>query len=201
MVLDKLKCFENNVSNTITGGKIFLIVGLDTTTIYSIKLGNKDVTVMLLESTEGQEDKLDILLAHEFTHFIRKQELKKNIFEDSIGERFITEGIGCNYSREIVPGKSDAEYCLVDDEKVKWVKNNIDKLQEHMIGEIDDSKLMSDFFSMNVDPNLIGMPIRTGYIYGYLKVKEYMENYHLKVKDILNIDWKKIFNDLDKVRR
>lgn len=194
MILDKLKCFENDISNTIVGGKIFLIVGLDTTTIYSIKLGNEDVTVMLLESADGQEDKLDILLAHEFTHFIRKQELKKNIFEDSIGERFITEGIGCNYSKEIVPCKNDADYCLVDEEKVEWVKNNIEKLEEHMTGKMDNQELMSDFFSMNADPNLIGIPIRTGYIYGYLKVKEYLEKHHLKVKDIINIDWREILN-------
>ena len=73
IILEKIKCFENEINSKIINGKIYLIIGLDTTTIYSIKLNNEDVTVLLLESTDGNEEKLNILLAHEFTHFIRKQ--------------------------------------------------------------------------------------------------------------------------------
>ena len=37
-------------------------------------------------------------------------------------ERFIVEGIGCNYSRKIVPNKDDYIYCIVNKETVDWVK-------------------------------------------------------------------------------
>lgn len=36
------------------------------------------------------------------------------------------------------------------------------------------------------------MPVRTGYVYGYLKVKDYMEKNNLKIKDIVKIEWKEI---------
>ena len=45
-------------------------------------------------------------------------------FENSIGERFVVEGIGCNYSREVVPNKEEFEYCIVNRETVNWVNNN-----------------------------------------------------------------------------
>ena len=195
IVLEKIKYFENNINSKITNGKIYLIIGLDTTTIYSIKLNNEDVTVLLLESTAGNEEKLNMLLAHEFTHFIRKQKLNKNIFEDSIGERFVTEGIGCNYSREIVPNKEDYEYCIVDNKKVEWVKNNIEKIEKHMQNKKDTSELMSDYFSMSADENIIGMPTRTGYVYGYFKVREYLNKHNLRIQDIIDIDCKEILNN------
>lgn len=193
-ILDKLNNFEKSTSYKIDSGKIFLIIGLDTTTIYSIKLDDEDVTVLLLESTNGMEEKLDILLAHEYTHFIRKQIFKRDIFENSIGERFVTEGIACNYSREIFPYKDDYEYCIVDETIVNWVKNNIDKVETHMIGKVSTNELMSDYFYMFADTTKTGIPARTGYVYGYLKVKEYLEKNNLKVKDIIGLDWKEILD-------
>lgn len=192
LIAEKFENYEKDTNTKLIGGKLFLIIGLDTTTIYSIKLDGEDVTVLLLEATNGDEDILDMLLAHEFTHFIRRQELKKDIFEESVGERFVTEGIASNYSREVVPGKKDSEYCIVDEKTVEWVKNNINKIEEHIIGRKNTSELMSDFFYMFADTNVTGMPVRTGYVYGYLKVKEYLENKNLKVKDIIEIDWKEI---------
>ena len=89
-----------------------------------------------------------MLLAHEYTHFIRKQKLCKDIFESSIGERFVTEGIASNYSREIVPYRKESEYCIVDEETVEWVKNNMDIIEKHMLGKKDTNELMSDYFYM-----------------------------------------------------
>lgn len=40
------------------------------------------------------------------------------------------------------------------------------------------------------------MPVRTGYVYGYLKVKEYMEHNNVKIKDVVKMDWKDIFKRL-----
>lgn len=192
IIINKIERFEEETSYKINDGKLYVIIGLDTTTIYSIKLDDEDVTVFLLESTNGMEEKLDILLAHEYTHFIRTQIFKRDIFENSIGERFITEGIACNYSREIVPYKDDYEYCIVDENIVNWVKNNMDKVENHMIGKVLTNELMSDYFYMFADTTKTGIPARTGYVYGYLKVKEYLENNNLKVKDIISLDWKEL---------
>ncbi len=194
LISEKISNFEKDTSFKLDSYKIYVIIGLDTTTIYSIKYNDEDVTVLLLESTNGNMDNLDMLLAHEFTHFVRRQIFKRDIFENSIGERFIVEGIGCNYSREIVPNKEDYEYCIVNKDTVEWVKNNIDKVETHMNGKIDTNELMSDYFYMFADTEKTGLPARTGYVYGYLKVKEYLENNNLRIKDIIDKDWKDILN-------
>ena len=192
LISEKISDFEKDTSFKLDSYKIYVIIGLDTTTIYSIKYNDEDVTVLLLESTNGNIENLDMLLAHEFTHFVRRQIFKRDIFENSIGERFIVEGIGCNYSKEVVPNKEDYEYCIVNKDTVEWVKNNIDRVEDHMRGKIDTNELMSDYFYMFADTEKTGLPARTGYVYGYLKVKEYLENNNLKVKDILTKDWKEI---------
>ena len=192
LLYEKISQFESDTTYKLDAYKIYVIIGLDTTTIYSIKYKNEDVTVLLLESTNGDMDYLDLLLAHEFTHFVRRQVFKKDIFENSIGERFVVEGIGCNYSREIVPNKEDYEYCIVNEDTVNWVKSNINKVESHMIGKVDTNELMSDYFYMFADTKKTGLPARTGYVYGYLKVKEYLEKNNLKIKDIIDKDWKDI---------
>ena len=192
IISDKISAFELDMSYKLDDYNIYIIIGLDTTTIYSIKFNGKDVTVLLLEATNGDMDQLDMLLAHEFTHFVRKQIFKRDIFENSIGERFVVEGIGCNYSREIVPNKEEFEYCIVNRETVNWVNNNLDKIELYMKGQMETNKLMSDFFYMFADTEKTGIPARTGYVYGYLKVKEYLEKNGLKVKDIIKKEWKDI---------
>ena len=194
LLYEKIAKFESDTTYKLENYKIYVIIGLDTTTIYSIKYKDEDVTVLLLESTNGDMDYLDMLLAHEFTHFVRRQVFKKDIFENSIGERFVVEGIGCNYSREIVPDKEDYEYCIVNEDTVNWVKHNLDKVESHMIGKTDTNELMSDYFYMFADAKKTGLPARTGYVYGYLKVKEYLEKNNLKIKDIIDKDWKDLLN-------
>lgn len=192
LIKDKIDSFILDTSCDVDNYKIYVIIGLDTTTIYSIKYNNEDVTVLLLESTAGVEDKLDMLLAHEFTHFVRKEFYNRDIFENCIGERFIVEGIGCNYSREVVPNKNDYEYCIVGKDTFNWVKNNIGKVELYMKGKLFTNELMKDFFYMFADTEKTGMPVRVGYVYGYLKVRDYLEKYNLKIKDIINIDWEDI---------
>lgn len=174
--------------------KLFIIIGLDTTTIYSTNLDGEDVTVLLLEATNGTPDLLDILLAHEFTHFIRKQLLNKNIFEDSLGERLVTEGIASNYSEEVVPNMLEEDFCIVNSDTIKWVKDNINIIERDIKGKINTNELISNYFYMYANLKNSNMPVRTGYVYGYLKVKEYLEKNNLKIKDIIGIDWGKIID-------
>ena len=153
LISDKINEFEKDTLIKIDSYKIYVIIGLDTTTIYSIKYNDEDITVLLLESTNGDMDNLDMLLAHEFTHFVRS---------------------------------------IVNKDTVEWVKNNLDKVESHMVGKLDTNELMSDYFYMFADTFKTGLPARTGYVYGYLIVKEYLEKNNLKIKDIIDKDWKDI---------
>lgn len=209
--LDKTIKFNNevNVVDTINGmfqdfikdtgyelgdGKLYIIVGLDTTTIYSTNVDGEDVTVLCLEAINGKFDNLRMLLAHEYTHFIRKDLLKKDIFEECIGERIITEGIASNYSREMVPDMKDSDYTIVYDETVEWVSNNVTVIENIIRNNLNDNSLMSLLFYMFAKIDIKDMPVRCGYVYGYFKVKEYLERNNLYIKDIIGIDWKEILN-------
>ena len=50
---------------------------------------NEDVTVILLESTLGIEENIKMLIAHEYTHWIREKEINHDIFENCIGESLL----------------------------------------------------------------------------------------------------------------
>lgn len=132
---------------------------------------------------------------NEYTHWIREKEIKHDIFENCIGERFITEGIACNFSEQIVPNRQESYYTIVPDTTVQWVKNNIEFLDEIVKTELDKNNMMYDFFYMfAITKNK--MPVRTGYVYGYLKVKQYIEHNNVNIKDIVKMDWKDIFKRL-----
>lgn len=193
VIIEKIKGFSSDTSYDLCDYKIYLIIGLDTSTIYSTKLNGEDITVLLLESTDGIESKLDVLLSHEFTHFVRSRLLNKNIFNESIGERLITEGIACNYSRECVPSLNEYEYCIVDRDVYEWVVDNTDKLESCLVGKLDTCELMSALFSIN-GILALNIPSRCGYVYGYLKVRDYLMKNNLLVKDILGIYWKDIID-------
>ena len=174
--------------------KVYVIIGLNTTTIYSTKYKNEDVTVILLESTLGLEENIKMLLAHEYTHWIREKEIKHDIFEQCIGERFVTEGIACNFSEEVVPNKPKSYYTIVPNTTVEWVENNIETIDKFVEPELDKNNMMYDFFYMFAKTKIPNMPVRTGYVYGYIKVKEYMRKNNFKIKDIVKSDWREVLN-------
>ncbi len=182
----------NNLSYRDIDEEIYIIIGLNTTTIYSTKYQNKTVTVILLESTFGIIENIKMLFAHEYTHWIRSREIRHDIFETCIGERFITEGIACNFSEEIVPNRKESYYCIVNEDTIQWVKRHMNLIDDTIKNNLNEKEYMYDFFYMFAKPKINGMPVRTGYTYGYLKVKEYLEKNNLKVKDIITIDWKEI---------
>ena len=54
--------------------------------------------------------------------------------------------------------------------------------------------MMYDFFYMFAKTKIPNMPVRTGYVYGYIKVKEYMRKNNFKIKDIVKSDWREVLN-------
>ena len=181
--------FEDDTKYQLKDEKLYLILGYHTTTIYSAVVNSEEISVLCLESLEGNMDKLKMLLAHEFTHYVRKQLLDCDIFETSIGERIITEGIASNYSREMVPSKTDSFYCIVSEDTVSWVATHTDFIRNYIKDNLCDNILMRDLFYMYAD---ISFPVRCGYVYGYFVVKKYLAENGLQVKDILGIEWKEI---------
>ena len=58
--------------------KLFLILGCGTTTIYTADHFGESVSVLCLESTGGDMDLLRMLLAHEYTHIVRRKLVQKD---------------------------------------------------------------------------------------------------------------------------
>lgn len=183
---DMIKSFEQETGYTVGEQCLYLILGCDTTTIYTTEYLSKEASVLCMESLNGNPNTLKMLLAHEFTHLIRKRLLQKDIFESCIGERLVTEGIAENYSREAVPGMMDSDYCLVSESCTLWVQNHMDKMKKLVQDNLFNASLMKDLFYMFAE---IDYPVRSGYVYGYLAVKQYLEKNKLSVKDILSADW------------
>lgn len=74
------------------------------------------------------------------------------------------------------------------------MENNIEILDEVVKTELDKNDMLYDFFYMfAITKNKI--PVRTGYVYGYLKVKEYIKNNNVHIKDIVKMDWKNILEN------
>ncbi len=184
-----VRSFERDTGFPAGEQTLYLILGCGTTTIYSTSIGGQDCSVLCMEAIDGEMDRLKMLLAHEYTHLVRKQFLKKDIFESCVGERLITEGIAENYAEEIVPGKQDSVYCLVDEETVGWVQKNIQEIKLRVQSDLSGTALMRDLFYMYAN---IDYPVRCGYVYGYYVVKQYLKEHKLTVKDILSSDWRTI---------
>lgn len=186
---DMLALFERDTGYAIESETVYIILGCATTTIYSVTLESGVVSVLCAEAIHGDMQLLKMLLAHEYTHFVRKQQLKKDIFEFCIGERLVTEGIAESYSKEQVPGLSEELYCIVSEPTVQWVRMHMAWLEGYIKGHLSDNVLMEPLFSMLAD---IDFPLRTGYVYGFFAVQRYLKAKGMKVKEILTEDWQEI---------
>lgn len=130
-----------------------------------------------------------LYLAHEFTHYVRKDLLNKDIFESCVGERLVTEGIAESYSADVVGGQATATYCIVDEATVSWVEAHYAELEALVRTSLETTELMETLFYMFAR---IDFPVRTGYVFGYLAVRRYLQEQGLRTKDILGIDWRRV---------
>lgn len=185
--------FERDTGVTLEDETVYIILGCDTTTIYSVTLRSETVSVLCVEAIHGDVRRLRMLLAHEYTHFARRQCLKEDIFESCIGERLVTEGIAESYSKEQVPDLPDELYCIVSKETVEWTRANMAKLEEYIKERLSDNTLMESLFYMFAD---IDFPIRTGYVYGFFAVQKYLKANGAVVRDILVEDWHEILRSI-----
>lgn len=183
---ETLSAFERDTGHGARDERLYLIVGCDTTTIYTTGLGDEKVSVLCLESIDGDVDVLRMYLAHEYTHIVRQGLLRHDIFESCLGERLVTEGIAEAYSEEVVPGRRDAEYCIVDEATVAWVRSHREQLDELIAGHLSDTSLMETLFYMFA---AIDFPVRCGYVCGLYAVRAHLRRNGLAVRDVLGWDW------------
>jgi hypothetical protein len=169
--------------------EVYVIVGLDCTNIYSTNLDGHPVTVLCLEAADGNFNALELLLAHECHHWTRQQQITHDIFNSSTGERIVTEGLASYFSSEIQPGRDVADYCHVPAKTVDWVQENW-SLFESLHDELTDNRWMHFLFSRTpARPLFPSMPPRTGYVYGYLKVKQFLKDVEKDAVTMAGVPW------------
>lgn len=174
---------------------LYVIVGLGCTNIYSTEYEGRPITVLCLEAVNGDLKEIELLLAHEAHHWKRQSLLPHNIFEYSVYERCATEGLATCFSEEIQPGRSISEYCFVPPETVVWVQSHIDEIGE-LIQELGlfESQAISALFARRPERMPIpGMPPRTGYVYGYLHTKAFLDRIRCSAVDMADVDCDAIF--------
>jgi hypothetical protein len=169
--------------------EVYVIVGLDCTNIYSTHLDGSPVTVLCLEAVHGDFNALELLVAHECHHWTRQQQVSHDIFDASLGERIVSEGLASCFSSEVQPGRDVADYCYVPVETVEWVRENW-SLFESLREELKDNRLMEFLFSRTPVRTLFpGMPPRTGYVYGYMKVKQFLNDAKKDAVTMSGVPW------------
>ncbi|WAH36077.1 DUF2268 domain-containing putative Zn-dependent protease [Alicyclobacillus dauci] len=180
-----------NVSDTEQ--EIYVITGLDATNIYTTSYQNRSVTVLCLEAAGGRLSDLELLVSHECHHFARQAKVNHNIFEASIHERLVTEGLASCFSEEVQPGRPVHEYCYVPETTVEWVVQNSDRIQE-ILAQLPESEAMNLLFSRRPTSVLVEeVPSRTGYVYGYQLVKHFLEESGITAQSAADVPWMDVF--------
>lgn len=170
--------------------EVFIIVGLDCTNIYSTILDGKTVTVICLESTRGDMSHLELLLAHECHHWTRSTLINASLFDNCLGERMISEGLACHFSQEIQPGRGIEDYCYVPKNTIEWVVENWRYVFEAVMTNLESSQLTSILFSRDPTKRLFpDMPPRTGYVIGYILVRDFLQVSHLSSLNTVDAPW------------
>lgn len=174
---------------TGTEQDVYVIVGLDCTNIYSTQFRGSQITVLCLEATDGDFDVLELLLSHECHHWKRQQQLSNNIFTSTVGERMVSEGLASYFSQEVQPGHEISDYCYVPPDTVQWVVDNWNLLDD-IHDDLNSSRWMAAFFSRNPSEQMVdGMPPRTGYVFGYLKVRQFLSVIQKDASQMAGIQW------------
>lgn len=169
--------------------EVYVVAGLNCTTIYSVNFNGRPVTVLCLEATGGLPAQIELLLAHEFHHLARQSRIPHSIFSESIEERCVSEGLAMCFSEEVRPGLDIHEYCLVPRKTVDFVLTHCKELELVWQKTKDNvEELMSTLFAQAPKTTLLPeMPPRCGYVYGYLKVKDFLRNSFMTASEAVGI--------------
>lgn len=172
---------------------IYVVVGLNCTNIYSLIDQQRDVTILCLENVQGQLEEVYLLLAHEVHHWARQTSFT-NLFTATLGERLVTEGLAAAFSEEVCPGKSTWEYCFVSPDTVDWVQNHWSDLEVLLSrDQLHENSLLDPLFARQPAISLLPtIPPRVGYVYGYLKVKAYLQILDRRASESVELPWEQV---------
>ncbi|MDQ7094363.1 DUF2268 domain-containing putative Zn-dependent protease [Desulfosporosinus sp. PR] len=172
----------------------YIIIGLDVTNIYSTAYQGENVTVLCLEAANGDISNLRLLLSHECHHWLRGTFFEGKLFGNCVGERVVTEGLAINFSESLFPGNQVCDYCYVPEATVNWVTDHWNAIDKVICEEVYKNDNASGFFTRHKTSGLLpDEPPRIGYVYGYLKVKEYLEKVKSNPIDLVGLSWEKVF--------
>lgn len=175
---------------------VFVLVGLDSTNIYSLSVDGRPETVICIESVDGDPSGIQRLIAHESHHWARQHALARSLTSE-IGERLVSEGLAAIFSEEVQPGRHISDYCYVPSDTVAWVTGHPGALAEVAALE-GHSQPMDILFSRTYAglPPIPNMPLRTGYVYGYLICREALRVRHPGVSagDSAGIPWQEFLD-------
>lgn len=169
---------------------MYVIVGLDCTNIYSLVHDKRDVTVFCVENVQGRLEDARLLLAHEIHHWARQASFR-NVFASTLGERLVTEGLAAVFSEEVCPGRAISEYCFVPAATVKWVEEHWPHLEALISWDhLYETKLLDSLFARQPANSLLpAMPPRVGYVYGYLKVRAFLQALNRLASNAVELPW------------
>ncbi|TCL75085.1 uncharacterized protein YjaZ [Hydrogenispora ethanolica] len=174
--------------------ELYVLVGLDCTNIYATPYGGRDVTVLCLESVQGDLQWLRLLLAHECHHWLRDRYFPGRLFGDCIGQRAVTEGLAIACSEWLFPGYPAHEYCYLPESTLQWVAAHWESVDRVFRAQARENDNRSGFFTRNATSGLLpGECPRIGYAYGYLKVKQYLAAHNLTPAAAVDLDWEKVW--------
>lgn len=182
-----------NYQNSDIELDLYVIIGMDCTNIYCTEYQGKTVTVLCLESVDGSLEKLNLLLSHESHHWVRDKFYKRRLFGHCVGQRVVTEGLAINCSEYLFPGYQIYEYSYVPEATANWVIKNWDRIDSYISEKRNMNDFQSGLFTRSTTSGLsTDEPPRIGYVYGYLKVKEYMRKNNRDPIELVDLDWQKV---------
>jgi small nuclear ribonucleoprotein (snRNP)-like protein len=194
VIINNTEYILSRFSRSPKDAEVYVIIGLDCTNIYSTEYNGKTITVLCLESIDGDLNAMNLLLSHECHHWIRDTFYHGRLFGNCVGERIVTEGLAINCSEYLFRGLESFEYNYVPQDTVHWVKSNYDKIDSLIQENLSLNDFESGFFSRYVTSGLIqDEPPRIGYVYVYLKVKEYLKKMDSNPIESVGINWESIF--------
>jgi uncharacterized protein YjaZ len=189
-IISSTRSFLDKLEYNVDDHEVYVIVGLGCTNIYSRHNEGRNITVLCLESVNGELEGLQLLLAHECHHWARQAYFKEDLFTTSIGQRLVTEGLAACFSKYVKPGYDVYDYCFVPKDTVIWVEHHLKLLEEAVLVNAKDNALINCLFSRTPETMLCkSMPPRTGYVYGYKITEQYIMDNELHIKDTLKLPW------------
>jgi uncharacterized protein YjaZ len=108
----------------------------------------------------------------------------------------VTEGLAVVFSEEVCPGRTIADYCFVPAATVTWVDDHWPSLEALISrNQLYETRLLDALFARQPANTLApGMPPRVGYVYGYLKVRAFLQALNRLASTAKDLPWAQVWS-------